>query len=187
MITVFVASSARFSHVEWMTPFSIKENTSDLVEIHIITPGDGVPETGCTGFTNLRYLVPKLCRDMGRTHGIYLDVDMLVLGDIADLWEYRHAGDWATLLDGSDEVSIFSSVCQFPDIATHNKTQLRGAQQRTPAIPMEWNSEDGVISGAKLLHFTDLNTQPWDTEHPNINARLHYEAYRARYLARNGA
>lgn len=172
-----------------MTPFSIQENTAEDTIVHIVRPeGIGMPETGCTGFTNVRYAVPALCRQMGYANAIYMDVDMLVLGDISELWQYREAGKWVTLLDGSDELSIFSSECDFPsDVHNHTKTALRNMQCRTAAIPKLWNCEDCKPEGAQLVHFTDLKTQPWDVEHPDVNARLTYEAYRARYSSRHGA
>lgn len=184
MIPIFVASSERFAGVEWMAEFSIRQNTSADVAVHIIRPDlHGMQETGCTGFTNVRYTVPQLCREMGYDFGIYLDVDMLVVGDIAELWEYRRAGHWVCLEDGSDEVSVVCASLQYPDKSRiherHKASFSRGSKLK--AIPLAWNCEDEVKEGMKILHFTDLNAQPWTHEHPNAEAVALYESYRTRY------
>lgn len=188
MIPVFIASSARFASIEWMTEFSIRENTTSDVAIHIIRPDEiGTREHGCTGFTNLRYAVPQLCREYGYEFGIYLDCDMLVLGDIAELYSYGEKRKWVCLQDGSNEVSVVSCFLQYPDksrLCEMKKHQFnRGEDVRR--IPLEWNSEDKVTPGMKLLHFTSLDSQPWFYDHPDKEAVAIYEDYRARFDNRN--
>ena len=183
-IPVFVASSSRFADVEWMTPFSILENTSEQVDIHIVRPEwYGMEEAGCTGFTNVRYAVPQLCRLFGYEYGIYLDVDMLVTGDIKELWQYRKPMKWVCLEDGSNEVSVICSTLNYPDKSVlhtrHKGTFARGSDLCN--IPLEWNCEDEVKPGMKLLHFTSLDNQPWFYEHPNQEAVAVYTQYRERH------
>jgi hypothetical protein len=186
MIPVFVASSDRFAEVEWLTPFSIRENTTAEVDIYIVRPGEwGMEESGCTGFTNVRWAVAEICRERGFEYGIYLDVDMLVLGDVAELWEYRRPGKWVCMEDGSNEVSIIDSSLKYPPKShihkRHKGTLPRG--DHLPIIPMEWNVEDRVEEGMKLLHFTSLAHQPWFHEHFDQEAVAIYESYRDRYRA----
>ena len=189
MIPIFIAYSDRFADAEWLTEFSIRENTNEEVQIHIVRPQwYGMEESGCTGFTNVRYAVPQLCRLFGYDYGIYLDVDMLVIGDIKELWAYRKAFKWVCLEDGSNEVSVICSTLQFPDksvLHTRHRGTLHGARSRD--IPMEWSCEDDVVEGMKLLHFTGLATQPWFHNHPDSEAVGLYEEYRARYHSRDGA
>ena len=64
-----------------------------------------------TPFTGFRFAVPQLCQFEGRA--IYLDADMLVLGDIADLWneeieETRGLKCWGDL---RTDVSVIN--CEF--------------------------------------------------------------------------
>lgn len=187
-IPIIVASSERFSDAEWLAPFSIMENTTWPVDIHVARPHDlGMQEHGCTGFTNLRYAVPQICRDLGLPGAIYLDVDMLVLGDVRELWNYYTPGKWVCMGDGSTEVSVICSSLNYPDMsvihARHKGTFPRG--DHVPTLPPVWNSEDCVLPGAKLVHYTNLNTQPWNGPHPDAAADRLYREYYARYLDRH--
>ena len=183
MIPIFIASSDRFADAEWMTEFSIRENTSEEVQIYIVRPQwFGMEESGCTGFTNVRYAIPQLCRLFGHDFGIYLDVDMIVTGDIKELWSYRRAFNWTCLADGNNEVSVICSTLQFPDKSTlhlRHKGTLMGA--RRSDIPLTWNSKDAICPDMKLLHFTGLATQPWFHDHPDNAAVALYKEYKARY------
>lgn len=188
MIPVFVASSKRFSDVEWLTEFSIKQNTDADVAVYIVRPDLwGMCESGCTGFTNVRWAVPQLCRELGYDFGIYLDVDMLVTGDICELWTYRRAGHWVCLQDGSDEVSVICASLQYPDKSNlhnrHKGTLPRGNRLHT--IPLTWNSEDHVCKDMRLLHFTALDSQPWFYDHPDPEAVAVYRGYCERYHSRD--
>jgi lipopolysaccharide biosynthesis glycosyltransferase len=189
MIPIFIASSDRFADAEWLTEFSILENTNEEVKIYIVRPQwYGMEASGCTGFTNVRYAIPQLCRLFGYDYGIYLDVDMIVTGDIKDLWAYRKAFNWVCLEDGSNEVSVVCSTLQFPDksvLHTRHKSTLHGA--RLSNIPLEWNSKDKVCPNMKLLHFTALANQPWFHDHPNSEAVALYEEYLARYLQKDSS
>ncbi len=146
-IPVYIGISKRFKAIEGMTERSILENTNADVEITHLYPA---VESGCTGFSDVRYQIRR---------GIYLDVDMVVLGDIADLWAYRVRGKFVCMEDGSTEVAV---------IDCEHDCQNKYQQDRLPkecSIPPEWNCEDhkitGIPEGAKLIHYTDLKNQPW--------------------------
>lgn len=160
-IKVFIGISERFRFLEGMTERSILANTSAPVEIHHLYPE---VEEGCTGFSNVRF---------GITDGIHLDVDMIVLGDIAELWEYRQKGKYVCLEDGETAVGVIHDChhnCK-------NKRELH-LLPRAPVIPMEWNTTDRVEPGMKLLHFTNMHTQPWFADHPNKEAVAIYDQYK---------
>lgn len=188
MIPVFIASSERFKEIEWLTLQSIHDNTSEQVDVHVVRPQwYGMKEGGCTGFTHVRWAIPQICREYGYTFGIYLDVDMVVLSDIKELWDYRQRGKWVCLEDGSNEVSVICATLQYPDKSVlhnrHKGTLPRG--DHLPKIPLEWNCEDRLTPGAKILHFTDLKTQPWFYDHPDTEAVGVYEDICARHHRRN--
>jgi hypothetical protein len=187
MIPVYVASSERFAVVEWMTAGSIVMNTKSPVDIRVLRPQQiGMQETGCTGFTNMRYAVPELLRRDGYECGIYLDVDMLVLGDIKDLFDYRLNG-WAALADGSNEVAVIHCSVDLPEIDKlhlYNKHELKALVHSQNIIPTWWNSEDRVCHNCKILHFTNLDTQPWFHDHPDAEAVRVYGEYRQRCAER---
>ena len=164
-IPVYVASSERFAVCEAAIVNSIKQNTNANVDVKIIRPeAIGMVETGCTGFTNVRFAVPELLRNDGYEYGVYLDVDMIVLADIEELYQYHWPNKYVCLFDGSTEVGVIHSGVQMPQISAlqhMNKATLDAMLPKAPRIPKEWNVEDGYHENAKLIHFTDLKRQPW--------------------------
>lgn len=160
MIPIYIGISHRFDAVKGMTERSILRNTNADVEIVHLYPD---VESGCTGFSNVRYTIQ---------HGIYFDCDMIVFGDIAELWSYRKRGKFVCMQDGSTEVAV---------IDCNHGCKSKNEQYLLPKscdIPMCWNVEDKVTDNMKLLHFTSLATQPWFYEHPNQDAVAYYEAYK---------
>jgi hypothetical protein len=159
-IPVYIGISTRFNAIAHMTANSIRENTSRPVDIHLLYPDT---ESGCTGFSDVRYTIR--C-------GIYLDVDMVVLGDIAELWAYRQRGKFVCMHDGSTEVAVIDCVHD-----CRNKHE-QGRLPKACTIPPEWNSEDTIMDGAKLVHYTNLNTQPWTHgPHPDAAADALWRQY----------
>lgn len=145
MIRVFVGAAPKWESHEPILEHSIRRNTESDVEVTFMRAGEnGLKPSGCTGFSKFRYEVPRLAGHEG--FAIYLDIDMLVLGDIAELWDYRQTGRWICMQDGSTEVMVID--------CSQARRQLRYW------IPPEWNVEDRVEPGMKLLHFTDLK-QDW--------------------------
>lgn len=166
MIPVYIGISDRFRFLEGMTEGSILAHTNGEVSITHLYPD---VEAGCTGFSNVRY---------GIKRGIYLDVDMIVLGDIAELWSYRKSGKFVCLQDGATEVAVIDC-----DHNCRNKHE----QHKLPIscdIPKEWNVRDcdhygeGVPEYARLFHFTAMNTQPWFFDHPDPEHVALYEKWR---------
>jgi len=178
MLKVFVGSSPRWDEHEAILGYSIRKHASISVEVIFMRSEYlGLSDSGCTGFSNLRYAVPELCNHKGMA--IYLDADMLVLADIAELAEYYTPEKWTVMQDGSDEVAVIDCTLKPPPITTFdefNKSQLRAQIQAriNPTIPPEWNVEDTWRPGAKLLHFTNLHFVedcwrrgvPWYSNHP---------------------
>lgn len=166
-IKIYIGISKRFECVKHLTANSILRNTKASVDIELLYP---VNESGCTGFSNVRFDIRK---------GIYLDCDMIVLADIAELWSYHKEGKFVCMQDGSTEVAVIDCVHTCKD-----KTQLN-VLPLSKDIPLEWNVEDYKIGtdpipeNAKLVHLTDLNKQPWFHNHPNKYIVELYENYNA--------
>lgn len=169
VIHVFIGSNDKWAACEPVLEYSIRKFASQPVQIHFMRPGGiGMRETGCTTFTNIRFAVPELGRAVGAKYGIYIDVDMLLLADIAELYAYRTKHRWAILRDGCNEVAVIDCAIQMPpidELHNYNKDELRPPYY--DIIPMCWNCEDEVKAGMKLLHFTDLSRQPWFTPERN--------------------
>jgi hypothetical protein len=185
MIRVFIGSNPIYAEQEKVLEYSIREHTQAAVEIIFMRPGEnGLTACGCTGFTQFRYCVPELAGRQG--FAIYLDVDMIVLADIATLYEYRRAGAWVCLKGGRTEVSVIDCTLRI-----RPKAQLCGMekslalsltqQYMKKQIPLDWNVRDKVTEGMKLLHFTNLRTQPWlGKQHPNPEAMAVLREYEDR-------
>lgn len=155
MINIVIGSHKRFERVEPVIEYSILKHASEPVNIIIARPEYfNLPDSGCTGFSDIRKHVPTIMNF--QSSAIYLDVDMLLVSDIAELWEMRRPGKHWVMLDGATEVAVM-------DCRERVKCQC--------VIPREWNVTDWnceleQLETAKLLHFTDLKNQPWFYEHP---------------------
>lgn len=169
MIRVFIGSHKRFDRVEPVIKHSILKHASEPVEINIMRPEYyGCEDSGCTGFSKMRYEIPRICDYQGCA--IYLDVDMILMSDIrglASLVDYfnpRFGG--LSMSDRSDEVCIIN--CEWFGNKKHFHLSNRQGFQMAlePKIPKEWNCEDydfpnWKVEDAKLIHYTDLKSQPW--------------------------
>jgi lipopolysaccharide biosynthesis glycosyltransferase len=153
-----------------------------------------IPHRGfVTEFSLFRYLIPELCGHQGKA--IYLDSDMVCMADIGTLFDTPLEGaDFAARPDAYPEIArerwalsvlvIDCGRCRFdlPRIFQHIQagrfTYPEFAQlgRRTKAyLPYTiraladgWNSFDRHDESTCLIHYTDLDRQPW---------RFRYHAY----------
>ncbi len=143
-----------------------------------------------TEFSLYRYLIPQICNYQGKA--IYIDSDIICLTDIGELFDtplkgcqflakkdaYSHMGKelWALsvmLIDCEKcqfkletyykEIAqgLYSQkdfACMSPTFLTHHPYQIRELDPR-------WNVLDYADRSTKLIHYTNLHTQPW--KHPN--------------------
>ncbi len=177
MINVCIGSSERYKQVEHYLINSIRANTRYLVNIEVLRPGlFGLEERGCTGFSLIRWLAPQLLSNKTGRYLVYLDVDMLVRGDIGQLaTQYARPGQWVCLEDGSTEVMVIDQMAPAGlTINQYRDNNYLGRLPDTPLqplIPAEWNYEADISPGnwrdAKLVHFTDLKNQPYFNDYDN--------------------
>jgi lipopolysaccharide biosynthesis glycosyltransferase len=193
-VRVFVAATP----AEWLPmrvlEFSIRETTELPVELSAIythqrtipTPRDS-RNRARTPFSFQRFLIPELCGFKGRA--IYLDADMQVFQDIAGLWQ-RPFHDSVLQTVGSaggerrSQFSVMVLDCarlawKIEEIVTQLDDgkisyqelmyEMKLAGEISYDIPGTWNSlEHYVPSATCLLHYTDMNTQPWvSLDNPN--------------------
>ncbi len=187
LIRVFIASTP----AEWLPArvleFSIRETTQVAVEIAqlhtfhrpIRTPV-AVKNRPRTPFSFQRFLIPELCDQRGQA--IYLDADMQVFHDIVDLWSFPMKGcDLQTVAEGKTgrrgQFSVMlldcaelawdvDAIVESLDKGELNYEQLmyemRVASRIGRDIPPKWNSLEHYHAGqTALVHYTDMNTQPW--------------------------
>ncbi|WP_439670926.1 glycosyltransferase [Cupriavidus necator] len=187
IIRVFVASTP----AEWLPArvleYSIAETTSQAVrlsQLHTFERSIPMPvatqNRPRTPFSFQRFLIPELCDMQG--NAIYMDADMQVFRDIAGLWNTPMDGcDLQTVQAAGDgrrgQFSVMLLDCErlawnVDDIVAQLDAgsltyetlmyDMRVASKIGHGIAPDWNSlerfEPGVTS---LLHYTDMNTQPW--------------------------
>lgn len=189
-----------------MFEFSVRQYASMSVTCEIID-NEGLPvpsdpkKRARTGFSFCRFKIPELCGYKGR--GIYVDADMQVFTDIKDLWT-RDFGAASVLYselppqDGGKRIPQFSVMllnCAELDwdarklVASleHDDMDyaklmfefaMLPAQKKQALLEFEWNSLEHYEAGkTKLIHYTDMPTQPW-VSNANKNGHLWYKALR---------
>lgn len=206
---------------------SLKKNTRRKLVIHVFNGTHNALETeghlpqmlpmplnvkyaNVTEFSNYRFLIPSLCNFEGRA--IWLDSDMLCIGDISELYD-TDMGDYDFLakksaygLAETDQwglsVSLFDCRKAKFDVAKYfseigEKYYTYGdLHQMTPKFlsfhpfkigPMDpkWNDFDFFDKETKLIHYTNLYTQPWKyRSHPYGDLWfVHFEeAYKSGFI-----
>ncbi|MCC9609595.1 hypothetical protein LOC68_04430 [Blastopirellula sp. JC732] len=137
-----------------------------------------------TEFSNYRFLIPEICNYEGRA--IFLDSDMICLTDIAEFFDqpmnghdmlakaeaYQGESCW-----GMSQILFDCSKCRFDmeqifrdmDAGAYTNTEFH---QMKPAFLAKhpynlgaydnnWNVFDHCDEKTKLIHYTNLGTQPW--------------------------
>jgi len=203
-VRVFVGTdSAQMLGVK-MLEYSIKKYSSVSVVVEPIDD-EGIPvpvdpaNRSRTGFSFSRYKIPELCGYRGR--GIYMDADMQVFTDILDLWARPFDGAHVLYAEGpaaqgrAPQFSVLLLDCSqlkwdvreivkgfdegryvYADLM--QRMCIVEQQHKQPGLPFEWNSLEHYEEGAtKLIHYTDMPTQPW-VSHSNKNGHLFYSACR---------
>lgn len=168
--------------------FSIRNHSSmsvDVIPLHRTNLSFPLPEKKenqpRTPFSFQRFLIPELEGFKGRA--IYLDSDMQVFEDIRLLWETPFDGSDVLTVENTNgthrkpQFSVMLLNCSALDwkISEIIKAldadkfsyedlvmQMCLAKQVEAKLPATWNSLEYFKEGqTKLLHFTDMDTQPW--------------------------
>lgn len=147
---------------------------------------------GLTPFTFSRFLVPYLCNYEG--WGLFLDSDMLVTGDIAELFACADDSFGAMVVKNVKKFEWASAIlfnCKECKMLTpeyienaprlHDMSFLR--DDKVGALPAEWNhlvGYDAPKKDVKLIHYTQgvpafrecvdcEHSDTWSTEHYHTN------------------
>lgn len=134
-------------------------------------PALPIKRRGLTEFTFSRYLVPWLCNYAG--HALFIDSDMLVLGDLAKLpWDVRGPVAWVphekSSLNGQglrfERPSVMLFDCGHPNCAQLTPEFIEKGHPESQewadgyfALEPEWNhlvGYDKPRQDAKIVHFT---------------------------------
>jgi hypothetical protein len=187
-IRVYVAATEAQMLAVKVLEYSIRKHASMTVQVQSLhLSGIEVPQPSDpsnwprTPFTFQRFLIPQITGYSGRA--IYMDSDMQVFDDVRKLWMQPFNG--ASLLAVGDtagtgrrpQFSVMLLDCarldwDIRDIVRQLDTgelsyeelvyQMRVAGSISPNIPARWNSLERYREGeTSLLHYTDMDTQPW--------------------------
>lgn len=151
-----------FNVLQW----SIIRRTSRPVSIcPLVLPQLPITRRGLTDFTFTRYLVPKLCGYQGTA--LFLDSDMLCLGDIAEVFAHDFRGSALAVVKNRERF-------EWPSMMYFNNAECRGLTldyvsdprsspqslewaDEISELPAEWNhcvGYDEPRDDAKLVHYT---------------------------------
>jgi hypothetical protein len=180
--------------------YSVRRFASLSTRFEIID-NEGLPEPqdpqrrARTGFSFCRFKIPELCRHRGRA--IYVDADMQVFTDIRDLWTRDFENAWllysenmsaqgrvpqfsVMLMDcaklGWDAKALVEALDQgaFDYKALMHDFAMMPGEKKVPALEFAWNSLETYVEGeTKLIHYTDMPTQPWVSD-KNKNGEVWY-------------
>lgn len=163
MIKVFIGYDPRQPLAYNVLQHSIAVNSSEPVSITpLILEQLPMTRRGLTEFTYSRFLVPYLCGFKGKA--VFMDADMVVTGDIAELVKYSAAAvnvmqeqpnfEWASMMvfDCEKCATLTPDFIQDPT----NKLFDFAWADEIGSIPAEWNHCVGYQEpkAAKLYHFT---------------------------------
>lgn len=159
---------------------SILQNTSLAIRFKRLDQYvslDGKEVKGRTPFSMQRFYIPKL--NNFDSYAVYLDSDMLVFSDIGELLDCRDTSFTICSCpapEGSGRKSQFSVMIINCTKAKWNPDEIVSLAQdsysetmfdfefeksKKACLPYQWNSLEQFDSDTKLLHFTDMDVQPW--------------------------
>lgn len=183
--------------VQWLPTEVLKRSiltrTKAEVEFHdLIGMNLGLKMKMYTGFSFYRFAIPEQCGYEGKA--IYLDADMVTLGDIEELYNLD-LSDRPALAKVRDKTTMFTSVMlldcprlkhwkvkEWVALINAGLTSYQGCMSGGPSgmnfgdfavLPDYWNHFDHYDDTTKLIHYTHVPTQPWKKPgHPYRGAFL---------------
>jgi hypothetical protein len=190
-VRVFVGAQVEQGLATEVLKHSIRKHSSISVEVvplhsairtYIADYDDVIRGLGQgTPFSLQRFAIPELCRYSGMA--IYLDSDMLVFNDIRELWESPTAEYDAVAAEApadSDRAPQLSVMLINCERAKWNIREIAGRLRNATVdyssqfvgdapgmnigrtLSCRWNSLERFTAGqTSLLHYTDMNLQPW--------------------------
>lgn len=143
-----------------------------------------------TEFSNYRFYIPELCGFKGKA--VFLDSDLVCLGDIVELLDLPMNGSDVLAVPGNYAgtdrwaLSVMVMNCEtcrldvekiydeidaglytYSDFSGFSSAYLKHHPLKLGRLERKWNSFDEVQADTKIIHYTDLYTQPWKFyEHP---------------------
>lgn len=150
-----------------------------------------IKRQGLTEFTYSRFIVPYLCGYQG--FGLFLDADMVVTGDIAELFQIPKPSDTYQVYVNKNQkpfewgsAMLFDcSLCQIltPEFIDDRKNALLDFKwaDSVGSLPEEWNwcvPYSGENMDAKLYHYTQ-GTPVWKETRGHAEDKYWHDAYKS--------
>jgi len=165
MLRVFIGTDSRQPVAASVLAHSLRRSSVPvsitMLRLHQLP----IKRTGLTEFTYSRFLVPWLCDYKGTS--LFLDADMLCLGDIAELFEYandekhnlyvvknKQKFEWPSMMLFNNN-QCWKLTPEMVDAAENIFSLEQWAD--VGELPPEWNvlvGYDEPRSDAKLVHYT---------------------------------
>jgi lipopolysaccharide biosynthesis glycosyltransferase len=164
-VRVFIGVDPRdaisFNVLQWSI---IRRTSQPVVICPLVLPQLRFKRKGLTEFTFTRYLVPELCGFKGKA--LFLDSDMLCLGDISELFAIEFPEPVAVVKN--EQRFEWPSLMMFNNALCTNLTRNWVEDEQTKPyafewargvgeLPSEWNhcvGYDEPREDAKLVHYT---------------------------------
>lgn len=206
---VFIGSEPRMCHAERVLKYSIRKHARQAVRTFTMSHADGPPwsefqigrprgvrpvhgthaaeDAWYTDFSNFRWAVPEKAGFEGRA--LYLDADVLVLGDVNELLEAPMCSPVQVL--SPHELGVMKIDCRafaglegWPSIRQMQENRWRfvdyvnwlNQRGMLGVLPPQWHCIDGVgfeEARTRLVHFSDMGCQPWRPYPDQIAYRPH--------------
>lgn len=185
-VRIFVGTEPAQFRAERVLIWSIRRQRDPArrYEIHLMKDLAGFDRHGWkTGFTGYRYAVPHLAGGHGRA--IYNDVDQIYLADPAELFDLEmHGKGQLGITERENSVMLLDCAVMAPVWPATGRRRGEKHKRFRAAVhaaglwgplPGVWNARDGeyVAGQSKLLHFTTLQTQPWQPFPRELRYRPH--------------
>lgn len=187
-IRLFVGTDPYQRAAERALECSVRRHTTGPVDITWMRAGEGEWGWGgwdhgwVTPFSLFRWFIPEACGFEGRA--IYMDVDMLALTDLRELWEMPLAPSEALAHPRRPDVILWecSRAPKWTPPDAGDKAAIsqwvsnRRREIRAAVLDETWDSKDKLLPDTRILHFTRMVTQPWRPyehvhEHPTRGKR----------------
>lgn len=173
-VRIFLGSEPGQQRAERVFVWSVERmrDPTRVYEIHLMKGLIGFRRRHwTTGFTNYRFAIPHYTSAEGRA--IYNDVDQIYLGDPGELFDTEPGGAGCLAISPEDlsvmllDCARMAEVWSLEAARRDSKGQLLARAAGLPGLmgklAPEWNARDGEYrrGESRLLHFTNLHTQPW--------------------------
>ena len=189
-IRIYIGTSANNEDAdsEMVLEYTLRKNASLPLDIHWMRQsrdessiwGGWQTQRWSTPFSGFRWAIPEACGFTGRA--IYMDVDMLNLRDIAELYSIDLQGKPLAARRGKrfggHEFCVIVMDCEKlgdmlmpvarmkanPDAHHRYIAQFTGNDNLVAEMDPRWNCHDGdgrSLDDIYHLHYTEMSTQPW--------------------------